>query len=138
MYILQIVSVMCEICVYAFSCLHPTRLSPSITITRSRSASNPSSPVNPSAGPSPDKGYLEAVSELQSRLRKVKLEQEEENKSQQPVAELASSSVAEAVRAAVKARRGAAPVIPHLSACESVPHVNNADAIEGESNTCKG
>ena len=131
---------MCEICVYAFSCLHPTRLSPSITVSRSRSTSNPSSPVNPSAGPSPDKGYLDAVSELQSRLRKVKLEQqeEEENKSQRPVAELASSSVAEAVRAAVKARRGAAPVIPHLSACESVPHVNNTDAIEGELNTRTG
>ena len=90
--------------------------------------------MTPNCPASPDGGYLDAVGELGNQLRKAKLE--EEDKSQQPITKLPPTSVAEAVRAAMKARRGAAPVIP-LSAFESFQHFSNADAMKGGSHTPK-
>ena len=86
--------------------------------------------MTPNCPASPDGGYLDALGELGNQLRKAKLE--EEDKSQQPNTILATTSVAKAVRAAMKARRGAAPVIPP-SAFESFQHFSNADAMKGGS-----
>ena len=112
-------------------------MSPSITVSRSRSTSNPASPVNPSAdcfAASPDKGYLDALGKLGDQLRRAKLE-EEEKSGQLSITKLPPTSVAEAVRAAMKARRGAAPVIPRLSAFELSQHFSNADAMKGKRQT---
>ena len=105
-------------------------MSPSITVSRSRSTSKPDSPVTPDfPAASPDKGYLDALGELGNQLRRAKLE-EEDKSGELPVTKLPPTSVAEAVRAAMKARRGAAPVIPP-SAFESFQHFSNADAMKG-------